>query len=104
MNFDFNSIWINSIRLAQKQRKDERDTKLRADPNYTAEQTAHLRATGEYSNFTKTEREVAQQPLSYFLQLLRSVDAVRRQRVSSQKGKLVSGVVVHNKSRDKVPF
>ena len=24
--------------------------------NYTAEQTAHLRAKGEYSNFTETER------------------------------------------------
>ena len=35
--------------------------------NYTAEQTAHVRATGEYSNFTKTEREMAPQPLSYFL-------------------------------------
>ena len=43
--------------------------------NYTAEQTAHLRAKGEYSNFTETEGEMAQQPLfpiscSFFFRLL----------------------------------
>ena len=62
-------IWLGfqCIRFAQKQSQDERETKLRAVGNYTAEQTAHVRATGEYSNFTKTEREMAPQPLSYFL-------------------------------------